>query len=57
MGKEVPIIQMRMNFLNLRLFRCIGPRTITPIMPLTTGLPPTKPTARAKFYENQGLSK
>jgi hypothetical protein len=49
MGKGVPTMQIRMYFLNLRLFLCIGPSTITPMIPLTTGLPPTNPTARAKF--------
>lgn len=49
MEKGVPTIQMRMNFLNFRLFLCMGPMTITPMIPLTTGLPPTKPTARARF--------
>lgn len=57
MGKGVPTIQIRMNFLNFRLFLCIGPITITPMMPLTTGLPPTNPTARARFLLNQGLSR
>jgi hypothetical protein len=35
----------------------MGPITMTPIMPLMTGLPPTMPTAIGRSFSNQGVSR
>jgi hypothetical protein len=45
-----------MNFLNLPDFLCLGPKTITPIIPEIIGLPPTHPTAKARLSENHGVN-
>jgi hypothetical protein len=50
-------MQITMYFLNCPDRRCMGPRTIMPMMPEMMGLPPTYPTATARFYSNQGLSR
>lgn len=50
-------MQINMNFLKTLLFRWIGPIMMTPKIPLTTGLPPTYPTAKARLSLNQGVSK
>lgn len=42
-------MQMIMNFLKLPDFLCMGPRMMTPMIPEMTGLPPTQPTAKARF--------
>lgn len=46
--KLVPAIQIRIHFLNTLDFLCMGPITMTPIMPLMMGLPPTAATAKGK---------
>lgn len=53
----LPIMQINMNFLKALLLRWIGPIIITPRIPLTTGLPPTYPTANARLSLNQGVSR
>ena len=50
-------MQISIHFLKFPDFLCIGPKIITPIMPETTGLPPTQPTAMAKLSLNQGAKR
>lgn len=41
-------MQKIIQFLKLPDFLCIGPRMMTPIIPLMTGLPPTAATAKGR---------
>lgn len=50
-------MQMMMYFLNFPDFLCKGPKTMTPMIPEMTGLPPTHPTAIARFSLNQGAKR
>lgn len=45
---------MRIHFLNCPDFLWIGPKIITPKIPLKTGLPPTAATARGRLFVNHG---
>lgn len=51
-------MQMIIHFLNVPDFLCIGPNTITPMIPLMMGLPPTAATAMGRdSYEKKGSTK
>ncbi len=50
-------MQIIIHFLNTPCFLCMGPITMTPIMPLMTGLPPTAATAKGKFPVKKGFIK
>ena len=52
----LPSIQIIIHFLNFLDLRCRGPRMMTPMMPLSTGEPPTTDTAVA-LTPNQGYKK
>ena len=54
MVKLVPNMQITIHFLNFLLLRWSGLNTITPIIPLMTGLPPTILTAKVILLANQG---
>lgn len=48
---------MRIHFLYCPDFLWIGPKIMTPKIPLMTGLPPTAPTASGKLSSNHGWIK
>jgi hypothetical protein len=50
-------MQIIIHFLKTPYFLCIGPNTITPIIPLITGLPPTAATANGKLDLKNGFIK
>ncbi len=58
MAKVDPPMHIKIHFLNFFYFLCIGPKIVTPRIPLIIGDPPTAVTASGRsFAPNQGLSK